>query len=110
LDELCVGLHRLQFEKGGPDSGTGAYETPQGASASSLEADLRRSNESREELVQVHQRSLLDSRARRLTNAEAEFAGLLPYRNVRLGANSVSKADGQCSNHCVPADLPMWLD
>ena len=26
------------------------------------------------------------------------------FRNVRLGADSVSKADGQCSNHCVPAD------
>lgn len=30
------------------------------------------------------------------------------YRNVRLGADSVSNADGQeteiqCSNHCVPA-------
>ena len=36
------------------DSGSGAHETPQGASASSLEADLRRSHESREELVQVH--------------------------------------------------------
>jgi hypothetical protein len=25
------------------------------------------------------------------------------YRNVRLGADSASKVDGQCSNHCVPA-------
>ena len=25
------------------------------------------------------------------------------FRNVRLGADSASKADGQCSNHCVPA-------
>ena len=102
--KLCVGLHRLQFEEGRPDSGSGTHEASQGASASSLEADLRRSNESREELVQVLQRSLLDSGARRLNNAEAQFSGLLPYRNVRLGADSVSKADGQCSNHCVPAD------
>ena len=63
MDELCTGLHRLQFEEGRPDSGSDAYETPQGASASDLEADLCRSNEPREELVQVHQRSLLDSRA-----------------------------------------------
>lgn len=31
------------------------------------------------------------------------FRNPMPYGNVRLGADSVSKADGQCSNHCVPA-------
>lgn len=66
MDELRIGLRRLQFEKGRPDSRPGAYEAPEGASSPSLEADLRRSNESCEKLVQVHQRGLLDSRARRL--------------------------------------------
>ena len=27
----------------------------------------------------------------------------IQFRNVRLGADSASKTDGQCSNHCIPA-------
>jgi hypothetical protein len=40
-----------------------------------------------------------------LTTSEIQFAELLTYWNVRLGADSVSKTDGQRSNRCVPADL-----
>lgn len=47
-------LRRLPVEEGRTDSSPVADETQEGANAPGLEADLRRSNESREELVQVH--------------------------------------------------------
>jgi hypothetical protein len=78
LEELRVGVYRLQQAQGRPHAAPGRHAAPQGAGPADMEADLRPRQRADRKLVEVYQRDVLERPAGEVTKLISP-RGLFPW-------------------------------